>query len=83
LRLLETKLRRLTHRQVEPTTEHLETMRARTGYDILIPEAMLGEKVEMFITATYPYRHLVERIYVQDAQPISMGPQASFSGSGH
>jgi hypothetical protein len=57
LRLLRQVLRLLQPRATEPTAEHLERTRARTGYDILIPETLLGQSSSDFLELVRPFRH--------------------------
>ena len=39
-----------------PTTGELARVRARTGYDILVPETFLGGKADSFVRLVHAYR---------------------------
>lgn len=55
LRLLDWVLRPICYTAALPTVEHLERTRTRTGYDVLIPEALLGGRAEAFVEMVQHY----------------------------
>jgi hypothetical protein len=81
LRFLERKMRRLRpqHKSSGLTPEHLAHTRAVSGYDILVPEAFLGQKVHVFIDAADKYRRYPIRSTTQKLPSFSMDTSASLS----
>lgn len=57
LRLLDRSLRPFRRRTAAPTVETLERTRARCGYDVLVPEALLGGKATAFVEMVESYRY--------------------------
>lgn len=68
LRLLEWALRSIRPKNRAPTLASLAQTRARTGYDILIPETLLGGKAEEFAELLELYR--TERCRRPAAEPV-------------
>jgi hypothetical protein len=56
LRLLDRSLRPLRRHNDRPVVSQLALFRAKTGYDVLIPEALLGGKAEAFAELLDSYR---------------------------
>ncbi len=55
LRLLDRLLRPLQRDTKLPTAQQLARSRARTGYDVLVPEALLGGRAEAFVEMVQSY----------------------------
>jgi hypothetical protein len=56
LRLLNRALRPFEHKPSAPTLDTLSRLRDCTGYDVLVPEALLGGKAEAFVELVEVYR---------------------------
>ncbi|MCG8351194.1 MAG: hypothetical protein MI924_25770 [Chloroflexales bacterium] len=56
VRLLDRALRSFGHKPSAPTPDTLARLRARTGYDLLVPEALLGGKAKAFAELVAVYR---------------------------
>lgn len=62
LRLLDGLLRRVRRGTAEPTVRDLARLRERSGYDIVIPEALLGGRASTFCEILETYRRDYSRI---------------------
>jgi hypothetical protein len=56
LRLIDSALRAYRHPNDMPVAAYLAHCRAQTGYDVLIPEALLGGSAEAFVELVEAYR---------------------------
>jgi hypothetical protein len=81
LRFLERTIRHWHHNPSGLTPEHLAHTRSVSGYDILIPEAILGQKVDVFINTIEQYRRYPQRSITQKFPAFSMSTGASLSSS--
>lgn len=83
LRHLHRVLQPLNNSDPDAWGSHLAHTRARTGYDILIPEAILGQKIDMFIATARSFQHPVRRYESQpDLLPARSEPRAAWSQMG-
>lgn len=74
LRLVQRVLRLAQRTPEAPSLNDLAQMRRRTGYDLIIPEALLGGRAAAFVEIVEAYR-------TSPAERRALGPYSAFSGA--